>query len=344
MFLMTSAVSPSHTTDFRADLTALDLTDLSVDSMLRLRMSVSEFRSSGRRLIGELYVMTTQLCAMRDILDDRFRAFVEAELGLAPRMISRYMHINKVLNTHFAVDGVVDLSEANAFTQRALALLSPTTDSVVVDELRALASEGKSIDDKLVMEVMNKSEADAVAQLASAQADLTARTRQLADITQQREVERSRTQRELESQAEMLRRAEQRRSDLEDEINKLRSQETQVRFEDKEVVPAGYTTVEEAINAKTGELESLARKREEMAAEIEMLTQKQQKLHDAVQQTGASASQFLAMKEQTNALIAQFPITLLKSLSEKDPTVKTAIASLGETFVLFGQQLAKAGA
>jgi len=50
------------------------------------------------------------------------------------------------------------------------------------------------------------------------------------------------------------------------------------------------------------------------------------------------------MKEQADTLIAQFPIALLKSLSEKDPAVKTAIASLGETFVLFGQQLSKAGA
>ena len=50
------------------------------------------------------------------------------------------------------------------------------------------------------------------------------------------------------------------------------------------------------------------------------------------------------MQEQTNELIAKFPIALLKSLSEKDPSVKAAIASLGDTFVLFGQQLAKAGA
>jgi len=85
--------------------------NLSSEDYLRLRMSVSEFRSSGRRLIGELFVMTQQLCVMRDILGDRFRAFVEVELGLSPRMISRYMHMNKVLNTHFTVDGRVDLKQ-----------------------------------------------------------------------------------------------------------------------------------------------------------------------------------------------------------------------------------------
>jgi cell division protein FtsB len=344
MLLMTSAVPSLDTIALRADLTALDLSDLSSETLMRLRMSVSEFRSSGRRLIGELYVMTQQLCIMRDILGERFRTFVDAELGLAPRMISRYMHINKVLNTHFSVDGQIDLNEANAFTQRALALLSPSTDTQVVEELRELASQGTTIDHNVVMNALNQAEADAVAQLASTQADLTAKTRQLAEMAQQREVERARNQREVESQAEMLRRAEQRRNDLEEEITKLRSQETQVRFEEKEVVPAGYASVEEAISAKTRELESLVGEREAVSAEISTLTEQQKKLQDAVQQTSASASQFLAMKEQADTLIAQFPIALLKSLSEKDPTVKAAIASLGETFVLFGQQLAKAGA
>jgi myosin heavy subunit len=344
MQLMTSAVLPSDSTVLRTDLTTLDLSDLSSDNVMRLRMSVSEFRSSGRRLIAELYVMTQQLCVMRDILGDRFRAFVEAELGLAPRMISRYMHINKVLNTHFSVDGQIDLTEANAFTQRALALLSPSTDTHVVEELRELASQGKGIDHNVVIEVMNKAEADAVTQLASTQADLTAKTRQLAEMAQQREVERARNQREIDSQAELLRRAEQRRTDLEQEIQRLRSQETQVRFEEKEIVPVGYASVEDAVNAKTRELNSLTAEREAVTAEISTLNEQKQKLQDAVQQTSASASQFLGMKEQADALIAKFPIALLKSLSEKDPAVKAAIASLGETFVMFGQQLAKAGA
>jgi hypothetical protein len=344
MLPMNLALPSVDTTALRADLSALNLENLSSDDHLRLRMSVSEFRSSGRRLIGELFVMTQQLCVMRDILGERFRSFVEAELSLSPRMISRYMHMNKVLNTHFTVEGQIDLAEANAFTQRALALLSPSTDTQVIDELRDLASKGTTIDHNVVLNVLNQAEADAVTQLASAQADLTATTRQLAVLAQQRELERARNQRESESQAELLRRGEQRRSDLEEEIAKLRNQETQIKFEEKEVVPAGYTSVEEAISAKSRELESLVGEHRTVTAEISTLTEQKKKLQLAVQEADASASQFLAMKEQADTLIAQFPITLLKSLSGKDPAVKTAIASLGETFVLFGQQLSKAGA
>lgn len=344
MLPMNLAVPSSDTTALRSDWSALDLGDLSGEAQMRLRMSVIEFRSAGRRLIGELYVMTQQLCVMREILGERFRSFVAAELDLAPRMISRYMHINTVLNTHFTVNGKIDLNEANAFTQRALALLSPSTDTKVVEELRELASQGTTIDHNVVINALNQAESDAVTQLASAQADLTAKTRELADLAQQREVERARNQREVESQAELLRRAEQRRSDLEDEIEKLRAQATQIQFEEKEVVPPGYVSVEEAITAKNSELQLLVGQREAVAAEISTLTEQQKKLQDAVQQTSVGASQFLVMKEQADALIAQFPIALLKSLSDKDPAVKTAVATLGETFVLFGQQLTKAGA
>lgn len=341
--LPTAALPPSYTVTPRVDLAALDLSDLPDEDVMRLRMAVSEFTSSGRRLIGELYVMTQQLCVMREILGERFRTFVEAQLGLAPRMISRYMHINKVLNTHFTIDGQVDLAEVNNFTQRALALLSPSTDTQVVEELRVLASQGKSIDHNVVINAINQADADAVAQLASAQADLTAKTRQLADMTQQREIERARNQREVESQAEMLRRADQRRNDLEEEIAKLRSAQTEVRFEVQEKVPAGYATAEEAVNAKNRELDILTAQRQAVSNEIAELTEKQKSIENSIQQTTAGTAQFLKMKEQADALISQFPMALLKSLSEKDPTVKSAIASLGETFVLFGQQLTKAG-
>ena len=323
---------------------SFDLSDLSSDDQLKLKMAVAEFRSSGRRLVGELYIMTTQLCMMRDLLGERFRSFAEAELGLNQRTVSRYLHMNKVLNTHFSVGGQVNVHEVNAFTQRALALLSPTTDLQVIEDLREVASKGGRIDEKLVIEVMNKAEEDAKVQLASTQADLTLKTKQLEEVQQQRELERARSQRELESSTELLRRAEQRRTDLEGEIEKLRSQATEVRYESKEVVPAGYASIEEAIDARTQELDAMASQRDAVADDIATLTQRQKAIQEALEQTNASAAQFLAMKEQADALISHFPIALLKSLSEKDPVVKGAIVSLGQTMILFGEQLAKAGA
>jgi hypothetical protein len=312
--------SAAALTHFRTDAAALS--DLSGDDMLRLRMAVAEFHSAGKRLIGELYVMTVKMREMQEILGDRFRAFAKSELGLEPRTVSRYMHINKVLTTHFMTDGAVSLTEANVFTQSALALLSPATDTQVIDDLRELASQGKTIDQNIVLEVISKNEEEAVAKLASTQADLTAMTRELESVRQAREVERARAQRELASQAEMLRRGEERAKDLEGEIQKLSSQATEVRFQEKD---------------------ALKRQREEASREVQELAERQKQLQAAVEQTNAGAAKFMEMKDQADALIAQFPLALLRSLSESDPTVKTAISTLGQTMILLGQQLAKAG-
>lgn len=347
MMLMTSSAVPPASSatavqEFRSRTGAYDLSDLSAENNLRLRMSVAEFRNAGARLVSELFMMTTELCRMRDILGNQFRAFAKSELDLEPRTVSRYLHINKVLVTHFAINGEVNMQEVNMFRQKALALLSPATDPQVVSDLREMASQGKIINHDDVLEVMSRNEEEAVAKLASTQADLTALTRELESVSQAREVERARSQRELASQAELLRREEERAKDLEGEIDRLSSQATEVRFQDKEIIPAGYATVEAAIAAKKGELDVLTSKREAAAREVEALTERQKQLKEAVEQTNAGAAQFIAMKDQADALIAQFPIALLKSLSESDPTVKAALSTLGQTMVLFGQQLAKA--
>lgn len=322
---------------------SINLSDLSNEDMLRLRMSVNEFRSAGRRMVAELYVMTTQLTVMKEILGaDRFRQFAADELSLNPRTLNRYMHINKVLNTHFMVEGKVDLSAANAFTQRALALLAPNTETEVVESLREMAKQGVEINDKVVIEVMSKAEGDAAAQLASAQAELTARTRELEHERQGREVEFARAERELSSQAELIRRGEQRAKDLQEDIERLQKQTTQVRFEDREIIPAGFASVEAAIAAKNAELKALAGEKEALSASIQELNEKRQEVVAAVEQTNASTEKFLEMKAQAEVLIAHFPTALLKSLSESNPAVKGAIASLGQTMILFGQQLAKA--
>jgi hypothetical protein len=76
---------------------------------------------------------------------------------------------------------------------------------------------------------------------------------------------------------------------------------------------------------------------------VQELAERQKQLQAAVEQTNAGAAKFMEMKDQADALIAQFPLALLRSLSESDPTVKTAISTLGQTMILLGQQLAKAG-
>lgn len=323
-----------------------DLSDLSSEQTLRLTMCVTEYRSAGKRLVGELFAMTSQLAEMQEILGSRFRAFVSSELGLNQRTVSRYLHMNKVLKCHFVQGETFKLEEANAFTQRALALLSPETEDGVMDELKELAQGGNKIDQNVVLEILAKHEGEGAAKLAGAQAELTSVTRELHSVRQQREVDQARAQRELTNQAEMLRRADERSRLLQEEIETLQKQSTQVQYEDRqvEVVPEGFTTIQEAITQRQGELKRLTQERGAIATEINDLEQRKSELEQALNQIQLGSEEFLGMKQSVDALINKFPLALLKGMSDSDKAVKAAIATLGQTMVLFGQQLTNASA
>lgn len=326
---------------------AVDLTDISDENRAVLHTCVAEYRSAGRRVVSELLTMTEQLVRIQEIVGGRrFYPFVRNELGLSKRTISRYLHLHKVLQQHFAIEGKVPLSVANSISSRALELLSPDTDASVIQEVRSVIDGGGKIDSRAVEAILAKREADHAAALASAQADAQAATRSLDRSRDQHAVELARAQRELSSQTELLRRAEQNSQILEEENDALRRQSTEVRFEEKkvEIVPPGYSSIQEAIDAKKGELTDLAAREESTARSIAALEEQRQTMEAKLIAFNASVGQFIAMKDQVDALISTFPLASLKELAAGDKNISTALSALGQTMTLFGEQLQAAAA
>jgi hypothetical protein len=337
--------------DFDAEgdaVTAVDLTDISEENRAVLHTCGSaEYRSAGRRVVSELLTMTEQLVKIQEIVGGRrFYPFVRNELGLSKRTISRYLHLNKVLQQHFAIEGKVPVSVTNAISSRALEMLSPDTDASVIQELRSVIDGGGKIDSRAVEAILAKREADHAAALASAQADAQAAARSLDRSRDQHEVELARAQRELSSQTELLRRAEQNGQILEEENNALRRQSTEVRFEEKrvEIVPPGYSSIQEAIDSKKGELSELAAREESTARNIAALEEQRRAMEEKLTAFNASVGQFIAMKDHVDVLISTFPIALFKEMATGDKNIGAALSSLGQTMTLFGEQLQAAAA
>ncbi|UTY55887.1 hypothetical protein [Massilia sp. erpn] len=325
----------------------LDLADVSEENRAVLNTCVAEYRSAGRRVVSELLTMTEQLVKMREILGDRhFYPFVRNELGLKKRTITRYLHLNKVLQQHFAVEGKVPLAVTNSISQRALLLLSPETDAAVIQEVKAVIDDGGKIDSRAVEQILAEREAAHAAQLAGAQAEAQSAARALERQRDQHVLELARAQRELGSQTELLRRAEETSQILEQENDTLRRQATEVRYEEKkvEVIPAGFTSLQEAIDAKRGEINALASEQDGIAGNIAALKEKRRVLEQQLAPLSDGVDDFLALKGQIEALITRFPLGLLKELGVGDKTVKLALAGLGQTMKLFGEQLSAAGA
>jgi phospholipid N-methyltransferase len=322
--------------------TAVDLTDISDENRAMLHTCVAEYRSAGRRVVSELLTMTEQLVKIQEIVGGRrFYPFVRNELGLSKRTLSRYLHLNKVLQQHFAIEGKVPLSVTNAISSRALEMLSPETDESVIQEVRSVIDSGGKIDSRTVETILAKREADHAAALASARADAHAATRSLDRSRDQHAVELARAQRELSSQTELLRRAEQTGQILEEENAALRRQSTEVRFEEKrvEIVPPGYSTIQEAIDSKRGELSDLTAREESTARSLAALEEQRRVMEAKLTAFNASVGHFIAMKDQVDTLISAFPLAVLKEMAAGDKNIGAALSALGKTMTLFGEQL-----
>jgi cell division protein FtsB len=154
-------------------------------------------------------------------------------------------------------------------------------------------------------------------------------------------VELARAQRELTSQTELLRRAEANGAILEEENTTLRKQSTEVRYEQKnvDVVPPGFTSIQEAIETKQGELDALVVREETTIANIAALEEECRAAAEKLAQFNANVDDFLAMKTQVEQIIAKFPLSTLKEMAVGDKNINAALGALGQTMKLFGAQL-----
>jgi hypothetical protein len=321
---------------------AVDLADISEENRSVLHTCVAEYRSAGRRVVTELLTMTEQLVKIQEIVGGRrFYPFVRNELGLSKRTISRYLHLNKVLQQHFAIEGKVPLTVTNAISSRALEMLSPDTDASVIQEVRSVIDGGGKIDSRTVEAILAKREADHAVALASAQADAQAAVRSLDRSRDQHAVELARAQRELSSQTELLRRAEHNGQVLEEENSALRRHSTEVRYEEKrvEIVPPGYSSIQEAIDSKKDELSDLAAREETTARNIAALEEQRRVMEAKLTAFNINVGQFIAMKDQVDTLISTFPLASLKEMAAGDKDIGAALSALGQTMTLFGEQL-----
>jgi hypothetical protein len=325
----------------------IDLSDLTDEQRVALLMCVREFHLAGRRATEAIFVMTNQLAMMQEILGEgRFYPYAMQTLNISDRTIRRHLHINNTLKHHFANESFIDYTQTRNFTKSAIELLSPETDESVVIELKELASAGKKIDASTVREVLKQRDQELEAQLASAQAELASKTKQLGALQQQVDNDHARAVRDEANHAERLRRAEETRILLEEELETLKKQETPVitEFKEKPVIPEGYKSVKDAIAAKEAELVQLRDREAEIRDRVGALEQQEQAALAKLNELKSGTEEFLRLKDGVDQLAAKFPLAMLRAMSARDKEVKAAIAGLGKMMVQLGNQLTTASA
>ncbi|WP_194725533.1 hypothetical protein [Noviherbaspirillum malthae] len=320
----------------------VDLSHLSQEQMTTLRILVAEIRTAQDRIGRELYLLTERLQLVYEMLGDCFAAFVESELGISRRAGRRYLQVHSVLKAHFTdANGRNDWSETRHITQGALLLLANEPADEVIAEIRAIAQNGQEVNEATVKRLIESREAELEARVAAAEAEVELAVRTAQKAGERAELELARVKGQVENSQELCRRLTEQRDSLEEEVNRLQKQETQVveRTVEVEVLPKGYSTVteaiqsaEQALQAKTGELERVD-------ADLKESQRKMAEMRANLTAAQAGSEDFLQMKKEVEALMLKFPLAMLKSMSDSDKNIKSSINALGDAMVAMGNLL-----
>jgi hypothetical protein len=309
------------------------------DKVVELRVCIAEFRAAQRRVANDFVIMSAQLSMMQNIIGEGFMSFARNELQLEPRMVKRYLQLHDIMSKRLATNGRIDLAEAQNFTQTALNLLGPITDTDVIDEIRSLARDGQTVDAVVVNKIIAARNVDYEARLRLAESEAAAATAKLAEERQRRQVEAAQNQNHITRQEEIIRRGQEQAAAFEEDVRRLEKQATVVTTTEIEVAPAEYLTIKEAIESAKSELEQVQTRTQaaqQEAEAAERIAQEQQRCLTAFR---TETQDFMRVKSVVEEVMSLAPQAQLQAMASKDPDIKKAIQSMGEALVHFGQTL-----
>lgn len=316
------------------------------DKLVALSLAVAEFREIENRIANDFVTMCTRLSMIKEILGEHFLRFAQDELGLKLRTIQRYLNLHQVMSTHLSNGGRIDIGEARQFTQGALALLAPVTDDDVISEIRTLAQGGNKITEETIKQVIASRDVDYEARLKLAASETELAIKKMHEAQQKLELETARHSSSMVKQEELTRRSKEHVAALEADLERLRKQETVVseKVVEKEVIPAGYATLAEAIDAATSnlnkaKLEAQAAEREAAEAKI-----KADALKSGLQAAVLDTQDFGRVKTLLDEVMAALPRAQIQALSGSNPDLKKAFHETGAALVFFGNTLVAASA
>ncbi|CAM3225879.1 MULTISPECIES: hypothetical protein [Janthinobacterium] len=327
------------------DISNIDLGNLNNEQLLSLHIYVAEYRASFTRVEGEYLILSSRLKAIQDLLKDKFYEFSERELGLKRHTARRLLAINACLVKHISTNGQIDLNEARNYRRNALYLLEPVTDVDVIEEVRALAKNGQTIDEATVRRIIDSRNVDYEEKIALAEAKLRSQESDLQKKEQQRALENGRLKDRLANQDELLRREKEKTVALVEELNESRSQATIVAHPVeivREVLPAGLASIEEATVAAEIRLAAITARAELAEAQAKTLEEKHQAIEKNAGLLRAQRDELVEIKAAVESILLKFPLAKLRAISSKSAETKAALEAMGQLMIQFGNQLCTA--
>ncbi|MBK4736020.1 coiled-coil domain-containing protein [Noviherbaspirillum pedocola] len=323
---------------------SINLSDLTPDQYGSLITAAHMVAQANQAITANMYVMAENLQIMLDILGkERFYKFADETFGLNRKRVERMFKIHRVLDAHFSeADGKFHPGQIQNFSKSALLMLADDTDTEVVDQLREMSKTGK-VTEAMVRDLLEQRKKESDTSVAALNAELDLERRRARDAEERHQSDTARLRLQAESQAESLvnLRAEkdalaEEYAALEDRLKSVKPTETIV---EKEVPPAGYTSVQEAVEDINRKLRDKGDELRRKSDELQAVIQQEEQVRSRLEAKRAGADTFERLQERVEELLMMFPRPLLASLTESDPEIKAAIHALGKALTIAGEQL-----
>lgn len=319
------------------------LQHLDNNQQMELYALLTELKSSVRRIENEFIFMSLKLGKMHEILGDQIFEFVQQHLGMQRYQVQRLLLNNKALTTHLAdEEGRVNIAVSSKFTQSALRLFAPITDTGVIEEIRGLAAKGEKINDKVIERVVQAHQSDQDARVALAETEAERATKALQEATERFEVATLRLQNQVTASAEELRKAKEHRQAMELEMETLRKQATIVTEKPVPTIPEGYKSIEAAIDDAKSRLEQAEQRERTIKEANERLIAEQAELQASVTQLHTSSAEYQELRSMADRFLTQYPQAKLQAIAGASAEQRAAVAGMADAMIELGTQLRNA--
>jgi hypothetical protein len=135
-----------------------DYSFLDVDSQIKIRLLTSEINSIAKRMASDVVEIGGKLAEVKDRLGsgDRFKAYLEAELGWSERQAYNFMAVwQKFANANFSIQNIA--------TSALYLLAAASTPASAVENVKQLVAEGHHVshdEAKTIIEIHKQAEAE----------------------------------------------------------------------------------------------------------------------------------------------------------------------------------------
>ncbi|MFY9329543.1 MAG: hypothetical protein WAO76_16225 [Georgfuchsia sp.] len=326
------------------DIVGFDLTSVPTEIRSRIATQIRRVHDSLRRTAFEIIEIGHALIDIRDTIEEgSFESLIREEFRMDPRVARRFMQTARYVDEHLTGNQarllnhlsptvLYQLAQGDVTVEIVQSVLEKKTDGqqVMPADIRKAMAEMQERLDGIGGEL-----AEAVGQLSDAKAKL-AETTERADRSElaaarYRETA-DRVSRSLTNAQEDINQMSQEQGRLQDEINGLRDRlaNPATKEVEKEVAPAGFRSIQEAIAAKEKDLRDITNKRSKLEDEMGIAQRRLAEIQGQLASSEASFSTLTAFRADIQALCAKFPAAFVIASANDDRRVTVECTQIAD--------------